>query len=109
MSFFEPSGFRSITIQARIVNRTPPGSSISRGAPVPCKLSKDWAKLKLPEDLSRVILTQPRMRLSGNSGASGQQTPEDALQKFNESRPNLVKAGICILYVARVINQDINL
>jgi hypothetical protein len=44
------------------------------------------------------------MRLSGNSGAPGQQTPEDALQKFNESPPNLVKAGICILYVARVIN-----
>ena len=30
-------------------------------------------------------------------------TPEVALQKFNESRPNLVKAGICILYVAMVI------
>ena len=30
-------------------------------------------------------------------------TAEEALQKFNESRPILVKAGICILYVAMVI------
>lgn len=30
-------------------------------------------------------------------------TPEDALKKFEESYPGLVKAGICMLYVARVI------
>ena len=30
-------------------------------------------------------------------------TPEEALQKFNESRPLLVKAGICMLYVTMVI------
>lgn len=30
-------------------------------------------------------------------------TPEDALEKFNKTYPSLVKAGICMLYVAKVI------
>ena len=31
------------------------------------------------------------------------ESAEDALRKFNEERPRLVDAGICILHVAKVI------
>lgn len=67
---------------------------ISRGAPVPVNCLKTGRNLNSPGIKAVCSLPNRDAVFHRARRAGEQQTPEDALQKFNEYRHNLVKAGM---------------